>query len=286
MKNRQITKVLHYIESHLNEPIDMPALAKVAGYSPYHFCRIFKLHTGESVMAYVTRLRLERAARALYSKKSITEIGFDAGYESTTGFLKAFKKHFGTTPSAYKKAVENRLQRYTRKFSISPEVVKFETRSVVFVREHGEYMQSSRKAWDGLIAKMDALGSIILASPPKMQLDLDRCACDAIGICHDDPTVTNMENIRYDAVLAWGEKEIDALKQYGFETKTITGGIYAKACYSGIENGEDTWYALYGWIGMNGYTLRDAPPFEVYIGGATYSDKETLKVEVYIPIVR
>ena len=286
MKNRRIAKVLHYIESHLNEPIDMPSLAKVAGYSPYHFCRIFKLHTGESVMAYVTRLRLERAARALYSKKSISEIGFDAGYESATGFLKAFKKHFGTTPGAYKETVKNRLQRYARKFAITPEVVKCETKSVVFVREHGEYMQSSRKAWDGLIAKMDTLSSLMLASPPKTPLDLDRSACDAIGICHDDPTVTNMENIRYDAALAWGEKEIDALKRYGFETKTITGGIYAKACYIGIDNGEDTWYALYAWIGMNGYSLRDAPPFEVYSNGAAYSDMETLKVEVYLPIER
>ena len=61
--NPQIKKVTYYIENHLDDRFDVEMLAKLAGYSPYHFCRIFKLYIGESVMSYATRLKLERAAK-------------------------------------------------------------------------------------------------------------------------------------------------------------------------------------------------------------------------------
>lgn len=52
--NRQIEKVLYHIEQNLDDTL-------IAGYSKYHFCRIFKLNVGESMMEYITRLRLEKA---------------------------------------------------------------------------------------------------------------------------------------------------------------------------------------------------------------------------------
>jgi len=59
--NEQILKALYYIEENLDSSLDLDDIAKVAGYSKYHFCRIFKLNVGESMMEYITRLRLEKA---------------------------------------------------------------------------------------------------------------------------------------------------------------------------------------------------------------------------------
>ena len=57
-----MNRVLHYIEEHLKEPLDIKRLASVAGYSQYHSIRLFKSHTNETVMEYVCRRKLIRAA--------------------------------------------------------------------------------------------------------------------------------------------------------------------------------------------------------------------------------
>lgn len=282
--NLQIKKVIYYIEEHLDEAMDIVTLARVAGYSRFHFCRIFRLSTGESVMAYVARLRLERATRKIVAQKSVAEIGMEAGFCTSTGFLKAFKRRFGISPTAYRLIVQSRLKKYREKRIGEPEVVTREETDVVFMRVKGPYMESSKEAWEQLVIKMHVLKEQFSADPPKIKLHLVKGACDAIGICHDDPTVTHEENIRYDAALAWGKEEVKELARYGFETKRIVGGYYAKVSYRGVDRSEDAWYGLYSWLSDNGYMLRDVPPFEIYLNGATEPDMQKLEVEVYIPI--
>ena len=284
--NTHIKKVTNYIQTHLDDELDVVQLAKVAGYSHFHFCRIFKANMGESVMSYTTRLRLERASKDLCSaNKSIIEVALDAGFQTPTGFLKAFKLRFGTTPTEYKSSSRILLKGYKDINMNTPEIVTRESVAVVFAQELGEYTISSDIAWKRLSEMMYGLKDKFEKTPPKIEINLVKGEAEALGICHDNPQAIKEEDIRYDAALAWGEKETEVLSEYGFETKTIAGEKYAKVEYVGASNGEKTWYGLYSWIGENGYTVRDEPAFEKYLNGDSETDLEKLEVEVYIPIV-
>ena len=103
MMNEQIQKVLYFIENNLDVSLDLDDLARIAGYSKYHFSRNFKLTIGESIIDYITRLRLEKAQLKVIQKISIIDVALDVGYETPNGFNKAFKKTFGITPLKYKK---------------------------------------------------------------------------------------------------------------------------------------------------------------------------------------
>ncbi|WP_081752846.1 helix-turn-helix domain-containing protein [Kallotenue papyrolyticum] len=95
--------VKQYIHEHLDEALTRDVLATVAGFSVPHLHRIFKAHTGESIAAYVRRLRLERAGRKLrMGAVDITEVALAAGYQTHAAFGKAFKQQFGLSPSAFR----------------------------------------------------------------------------------------------------------------------------------------------------------------------------------------
>ena len=66
--NEQIQKVQYIIERNLDISLDLDDLARIAGYSKYHFSRCFKLNTGESITDYITRLRLEKAQLKIIQK--------------------------------------------------------------------------------------------------------------------------------------------------------------------------------------------------------------------------
>jgi len=98
-----IEDVLRYIRDHINEPLDRETLAAVAGFSIPHFHRVFSAHIGESAIAYVRRLRMERAGRKLrMGAVDITEVALSAGYDSHAAFSKAFKGQFGVSPSEFR----------------------------------------------------------------------------------------------------------------------------------------------------------------------------------------
>ena len=284
--NAQIRKVTYYIETHLDDELDGEVLAKVAGYSQFHFCRIFKINVGESVMSYTTRLRLERASSELhYEKKSIIEVALDAGYKTPTGFLKAFKLRFGTTPSNYKRSATTLRDKYKDIQMETPNIVTREEAHVVFTRELGDYTKSSAIAWKRMTESMNGLGEIFQERPPKIEMKLGMGNAEAIGICHDDPQVTNEENMRYDASLAWTKAEVAVLADYGFESKTIAGGKYAKVLYKGnYQKAEESWYGLYAWIEKNGYGFRDEPAFEKYLNALDEVDEDEILTEIYVPV--
>ena len=80
---RRLLRVLVHIQQHLDDPLELQELAGLACFSPFHFHRIFRGMTGESVKEHVRRLRLERAAGHLkLGTAPVTQIALDAGYAS------------------------------------------------------------------------------------------------------------------------------------------------------------------------------------------------------------
>jgi AraC family transcriptional regulator len=104
--------VLTHIERHLDAPLSVGALADVAGLSPFHFSRLFTARIGESVMAYVRRRRMLRAAARLgqnpgvetdIEAPALIALALDCGFESQEAFTRAFRQVLGVTPGRYKR---------------------------------------------------------------------------------------------------------------------------------------------------------------------------------------
>ena len=90
-----------YINKHIDEPITAKQLAELTGYSVYHFCHVFRAYFDMPVGEHVRRCALQKAAVDILSGKSITDAAFDAGFSTSAGFSKAFKKQFGTSATNY-----------------------------------------------------------------------------------------------------------------------------------------------------------------------------------------
>lgn len=101
--------VLDEIDRRIKDNIRLDELARAANYSTYHFCRVFMALTGMPVMSYVTRRKLEYAQHDLSQGKRIIDVAMDYGFDTHTGFTKAFKKCFGFPPSLCHLRIVNKL---------------------------------------------------------------------------------------------------------------------------------------------------------------------------------
>ncbi|MGF7047760.1 AraC family transcriptional regulator [Paenibacillus sp. DS2015] len=97
----RMKEALDYMESKMEEHINIDDIAKVAYSSPFHFQRMFYMLTGVSVADYIRRRRLTLAAQELaISKVKVLEVALKYGYESPESFAKAFRKAHGIAPSS------------------------------------------------------------------------------------------------------------------------------------------------------------------------------------------
>jgi len=101
--DRLLQRVLEHIDAHLQDDLSAEALAAVAGFSTYHFCRVFSWRVGYSVMDYVRGRRLAYAAAELSGGKKIIDIAMMYGFETHSGFSKAFRRRFGCPPEVYRR---------------------------------------------------------------------------------------------------------------------------------------------------------------------------------------
>lgn len=98
----EIEKIIEYMHQHFGEKLSVGILAKLINMSESHFIRIFKKEIELTPMEYLIKLRIEKAKKLLMSNtKSITEIAFLCGFNSTSHFSSCFAKQLGMTPSAY-----------------------------------------------------------------------------------------------------------------------------------------------------------------------------------------
>src|SRR6185503_17259861 len=100
---RDLLQLLRAIRHRLDANVSLDALAERAGWSPFHLHRAFRRMVGETPKQYTLRLRLEgAAARLLASDDSVLNVALAAGFTSHEVFTRAFRRHFGRTPAAYR----------------------------------------------------------------------------------------------------------------------------------------------------------------------------------------
>jgi AraC family transcriptional regulator len=99
-----VLRALEQIERDLREPISLDAIARRAGFSLWHFHRVFAEQTGESLGTYIRRRRLTAAAHEIAaSDRSILDLALDFQFESNAAFTRAFKSCLGFSPSEFRR---------------------------------------------------------------------------------------------------------------------------------------------------------------------------------------
>ena len=110
-----LLKGLDFLEEHFRTPVRAVEVSKAAGYSPWHYSRIFQQYLGESISQYLLRRRLEEGKKELRRGRSVEETAFRVGFRSREGFTKAFCTAYGISPGRYARGEEIR-ERYTETY--------------------------------------------------------------------------------------------------------------------------------------------------------------------------
>ena len=105
---KEIKKAMNYIENNLKKEIRTEDIADSAGFSKYHFQRVFKRETGLNLYAYIQKRRLAEASSLLRNTNvRILDIAVYLCFESQEAFTRAFKKVYGLPPGQYRKVLKN-----------------------------------------------------------------------------------------------------------------------------------------------------------------------------------
>lgn len=282
---QRIMKVQLYIQDHLDDQLALDELAEIASFSPYHFHRIFRGMVGESVKEYVRRLRLERAALELmHSQAPVTTIAFDAGYETHESFTRAFRTLFELPPITFRQKYRDRSQSFELprcQIRTTPEtsdlkgtymevkIQTFEPMTVASVRHTGPY-EECKAAWDTLCANPSVQR---LFGPNTVFL----------GMCYDDPDVTEADKIRYDACVTAPD---DFVPEAPVQKQSIPGGEYAVVFHKGsYSNLHATYRWLFGqWFPNSGREPQCAPSLEICHTNPETTPEEELLTEIRVPL--
>lgn len=267
--------------------LQLERLADLAGFSPYHFHRIFAALTGETVAQYVRRVRLAAAVqRLLHSSEPVTEIALAVGYETPAAFTKTFRQRFGVTPTAlrsmdrekaYALLLEQPSAQEPSGRAIAPEIRTLPELRVLYARGWGMIDYSFAKAADDAFARL----SCYLHTHELMN---SFTAC--LGITPDDYEVIPHIQCRFDAGVILKEGvEIEPTEQV--KVQLLAAGRWAVFQHKGpYDTLWQSWNVSYrDWLPRSGVRPRDVPPLEIYLNNINRTPLEELRTEILIPIL-
>jgi AraC family transcriptional regulator len=280
----RINKTFDYIEKNLESQFTLEEIADVAGFSKYHFNRIFYGCVGETPFQFIQRLRLERAASLIVSRPhlSITEIAFSCGFNDLAVFSRNFKSHFGKTATEWrnqkhtlsnisktnskKQQSDDEVLQYfcqrsktikwrtNMELNKSVEVKELPTMTVAYVRYTGPY-KGNEKLFEELWTKLFTwAGPRGLTAQPDLK---------SLIIYHDDPNITVEDKLRMSVCISVPPNT----KTDGEVGKMeVEGGKYVIARFElKGQQFQQAWEWVYGeWFPKSGYQPDDKPCFEMY----------------------
>ena len=291
----RINRVVDHIDAHLADALDLPTLADIAHFSPWHFHRLFQAFTGETLGERVRRRRLEvAAARLLASPPQTTlSIALDVGFGSAEAFTRAFKAYFHATPSGWRRGAhrawfdaqrgrlaaihsENRKRRQAAEEALREDARPWPSEAEI-ARAGGAMQVELQRHAPARVAYLRHVGPYGDPGIPQTWRRLDAWCQERglyandpamYGLSHDSPDLTAPEQCRYDACV-----EIDAsFRPEGeFGVQTLPGGLHACTQFTGTPDRiYAAWMALYAdWLPDSGYQADDRPCVERYIRDAS-----------------
>lgn len=271
----RLNRVLSYIYENLDEDLNLDKLADVACMSRYHWHRVFRAMTGETLSEVVRRLRLNKAANALIEDNTpVRAIAEQVGYKNLASFSRAFKLTHGVSPNAFReqgKKINSFLTVNPKEDGMYPVTVKdFEGAQAAGVAHIGPYRligSAFKKLGCSLMANslMDNVGELfcIYHDLPESKPDAELRSHVAVSILSGFPDQLN-----------------------GFDYFDVSGGKYAVLEHTGpyptLKSAYD-W--LYGhWLPNSGLEPRDLPPLEVYLNDPRATPSSDLRTDIRLPL--
>ncbi|MBC8171408.1 MAG: AraC family transcriptional regulator [Anaerolineae bacterium] len=269
---QRINGVIDHIREHLAEDLSLDALAELACFSPFHFHRIFTSLVGEPVNQFVVRLRLERAAALLKTspKMPIMDVALECGFESASGFSRAFKKRFGISARSWdrvsmlKDSKNGQILEGFHRYSIeslsyiaadNPFEVRLRelpVQQLAYIRVGNSYEgYGVAEAYERLIAWYGRQGK-------------DWRQATLYGMSQDDPEITPLELCRYDICLDVSGQRVMPAGEISIRVFPACHIAYIH-CQGDIYQVDRAWQYLYRyWLPRSRFQPDNLPAMEIY----------------------
>lgn len=293
---RRIHKVQDYIEHHVGKSLSIEELSNAAGFSKYHFSRIFQGMLHESPAHYVNRIRMENALFMLAHRldKNMTDIAYELGFSDSAVFSRAFKNYYGVSPREYRREYSKNckdsflLSEYNKNtakkewadnpFPVTGQItiVNLDEKQVAYVRHTGTY-ETLAKEYGGLI-------QTLFTYAQKQQLLVENQNW-VLAMYHDNPIFGEESQFRTSLCLTVPENKL--IQEEGVLGRMkLEGGLYAVGHFQiQQEQYSDAWNYMYQeWITCSGYVPRNSYPFEVYRNNPYTHESHIHEVDIYVPI--
>jgi AraC family transcriptional regulator len=283
----RIQSGVDYIEARLDQEISLEDVAKAAGISQWHFQRMFKALTGETLKVYIRSRRLAGSLdRLLTSKLRILDIALIAGFESQEAFARAFKQAFGLTPQQYRSLGDKSL--FLKKASFDAEYLRHINQNVSLSPEIYAQprllMVGKRTLFFGVDSEKnnvaDQLVPLWQSFLPHLSEIEQRVGDYCYGVVRQE--AAGSERLEYHAATA--VTAIGKLPE-GCVAFELPAGKYAKFSHRGPAQdvNHTVNYAYSTWLAQSEYRHTYAPDLEFY--GADYHPTRSDSVLHYaIPI--
>ncbi len=262
-----VVRAADLIERHLREPISLDAVARRAGFSLWHFHRVFAELTGESLGAYIRRRRLTAAAEELRaSRRTVLAVALDFQFESQEAFTRAFRAAFGATPGAFRRhgslawnrtrprLTLHRLQRLPRQTSMEPTLLRLPALHLHGLSTRFIGPMSPDADNHDVIPKLYARFCPLI---PRLPTPVERYVYGAVR-CPADGQRRHPDELEYLAAVNLAAGEATAAP---FVRWDIPAGTYACFTHRGpvARFGETINYAFGSWLPRSRYVHRDSP---------------------------
>jgi len=283
----QVQKGIDFIEANLDFNLSLQQIAEEACISQWHFQRIFKALTNETLKAYIRSRRLANALEKLFTtEQRIIEIAVTAGFESQESFTRAFKKIFNMTPNEARK-IGNKNQ-FLKKIEFNSEYLKHINSNVslepkIKIREHmllvgmktQFYSVDSEK--NNIADKLPSLWSEFL---PRMTEVSNSIGGVAYGVIQQTKNKTDL--LEYYAVCEVTEIKTLPKNMVSIE---IPKSLYAIFSHKGhIKNINNTVNYIYSsWLMQSGRHHTYGADLEIY-GSGYIPDSDDSIMNYAIPI--
>lgn len=291
----RIHRVQDFIDENIERSMRIEELADIAGFSKFHFSRIFSSVAQESLAHYVNRIRMERSLFLLAHRLDLnmTDIAYEMGFTDSAAFSRAFRNYYGVTPTEYRRdysknckepifiseynkdAAEKKWEENPFVKNVRITIENIEEQQTVYVRHTGTY-ESLAREYGGLMQKL------FTEAESQRLLDGENWL---LAIYHDNPEFADAEQFRTSLCLTVPQ-QLTARETGGLGLMQLQGGLYAVGhFYISQEQFGDAWDYMYReWLLNSGYVPRNSYPFEVYRNNPATDVNHMIAVDIYVPI--
>lgn len=277
----RINNVIKAIIRHPDGDWTTQSLAGLAGMSAFHFHRVFRALTGETMFAFLQRRRLLRAIELINEGRfTLTEIALECGFDSSSSLSRAFRKYLHCSPTQYLQHHTPPLlplprPRVTRGETMHVEIRETRPRTALIVERIGMVDQNFNQA---------AAATFRVLTSEITRTNSWHAIRECIGRCPDEAGMVPDAQARYQAGFFY-EGQWPAMSDE-VQRVTISGGRWAVSLHQGsYETLWQSWNRLYrDWLPASGYRVRDVVPFEVYLNDKKITPPNALQTAIWVPI--